>query len=366
MPKDLRAVANRGARLMALSLALVLVFDSGCARRQRGPSEHELISEALSVYETGFEMEREGDDPRARDAYERSLAISPRPIAHYRLGVVLGRIGEYDEALNHLDRALQLAPSLSVAEREKVRVNAQRAMTGDVESRPPVRRKESPVISESPLPEEREVLPAEPPSAPKKPAEAEKEQVVVARPTDIDKEEVSEPPEQPVPEVAPPSVETRETSPEVELAMARAFSAARRGDLEGAVQIYRETLRVAPNDPRLHYNLGNVFQRQEKFQQAYLKYQHALDQDPDYGRAWNNLGYVLERLSRSDEAIDCYQQAVLTGQVPEAYFNSGLLLEKKGQLEPALQRFREFLDHGGSGELAEEAKQHIKRLERHF
>ena len=81
MPKDLRAVANRGARLMALSLALVLVFDSGCARRQRGPSEHELISEALSVYETGFEMEREGDDPRARDAYERSLAISPRPIA---------------------------------------------------------------------------------------------------------------------------------------------------------------------------------------------------------------------------------------------------------------------------------------------
>ena len=163
-----------------------------------------------------------------------------------------------------------------------------------------------------------------------------------------------------------PEGEPGESAPEVELALASGYDAARRGDLDAAIQIYEEALVGAPGESRLYYNLGNLYQRQEKYKEAYVKYQRALDLDPGYGRAWNNLGYVLERLSRSDEALDCYEQALASGGVVEAYYNSGLLLEKKGRLEEALERFREFLRQGGTGEQADTARQHIQRLERHF
>lgn len=347
--------------LFLAGLAAMVVF-AGCARTPKQPSEHEQISESLSLYETGLGLELENNLAGARAAYEQSLAVSGRPIVHYRLGVLLTRLGEYEEALKNLDRALELVPSLTVAEREKVRTQALMQMQA---------RGETPVDL---APVEIVAEPEPPAPAPVKEAEEAPivEEVSSEAPTAVPP---AAPPEEPSPVTPEPAVaeapaepgdEPGETPPEVELALASGYDAARRGDLDAAVQIYEEALAVAPKERRLYYNLGNLYQRQEKYKEAYVKYQRALDLDPAYGRAWNNLGYVLERLSRSDEALDCYEQALASGGVVEAYYNSGLLLEKKGRLEEALERFREFLRQGGAGEQADTARQHIQRLERHF
>lgn len=319
---------------MLLSLLAVALLSAGCARTPKHESEHDRMMESLSLYETGLDLEMENDLAAARAAYEQSLAVSPRPIVHYRLGVLLTQLGEYEQALEHLDRALELVPSLTIAEREKVRVQALMQIQAPGE-RPPAPPAEEPVFEVKPAPAVEQISPATP--AP------------------------------PVAEALPEeSVETGKSQPEVELALARGYEAAQQGDLDSAIQIYQDALASAPDEPRLYYNLGNLHQRQEKYKEAYVKYQRAIDLDPDYGRAWNNLGFVLERLSRSDEALECYEQAMASGVVLEAYYNSALLLEKKGRLEEALERFRAFLSRGGAGEQADSARGHIQRLERHF
>lgn len=304
-------------------------------------TQHERVMKALDLFEAGVEQEMANHPEEALQIYQQSLEISPRPIVYYRMGVVQSLLGAYDAALDSLEQALLLSPSMTLAEREKVRIQARRDIREPARAEPVM-----PQDRATPPPEIEEMEIGEP-------TEASPVEQAVLTP---DQEEVAE--EKPL--------ETRPSSPEVELTLTRAYEAAQQGDLDGAIQLYQEAILVSPDDARLHYNLGNLHEQQNNLSKAYLSYQRALELNPRYGRAWNNMGYVLERLSRSEEALDCYEQAIESGQVSEAYFNAAILLEKKGRLEDALKHYRIFLEKGGAGDLAETARENIKKLERRF
>jgi len=332
----------------------------GCARRAKGPSEHDLVMESLNLYEAGIVQELKNDLDGAEAAFQKSLQTSPRPIVHYRLAVVQSKQGQYDQALANLDRALELASNLVIAKKERVRVEALREIRAEGREvaapvEPPAK---PPTVApvKPPLIKEAELSEAAPPKKPLAKEEKKPQAAIVAEAPESEKESVESPPAAPSPA----------RSPEVELVMAQAYEAVGQGDLDGAIRAYQQALLTDPDDARIHYNLGNLFQRQGKFKKAYLRYQRAIELNIDYGRAWNNLGFVLEKLSRSEEALDCYDQAIAAGEVPEAYYNAALLLEKKGRLEPALDRYRAYVEKAGPGDLADEARQHIRRLERSF
>lgn len=377
----------------------------GCAGGQKDLSEHDRIMEALTLFESGTRFEDQGKYEEAEQIYLESLEISARPVVYYRLGVVQGQLGKYTEALANLDKALDLSPSLEAANRAKIRIEALREIEGSGfaqgevlqpgeqtgEDEPETAKEEpapivpSDVIAEAEL--EEESLPEEdadltvPSEGKGTPAielqprwEPEPEEVETA-----DEEQAADRPKKESPHVEqteavmpPPAAEEQVEAPasleraQVELLLADAYEAAQKEDFEQAEQHYQEALMLSPDDPRIHYNLGNIYQRQEQFNKAYLRYQRAIELRPDYGRAWNNLGYVLERLNQSKEALDSYEEAIKTEKVPEAYFNMALLLEKTGRLEPALNRFRDYVHRVPYGELADTARVHIKRLERHF
>jgi Flp pilus assembly protein TadD len=59
----------------------------------------------------GATEQRLGRLERARQAFERALALSPRdPEAHSNLAIVLGNLGRFEEAIDRLDAALELEP----------------------------------------------------------------------------------------------------------------------------------------------------------------------------------------------------------------------------------------------------------------
>lgn len=304
--------------------------------------------EALTVYEQGLSLELAENWAGAKAAYAQSLEISPRPIVHYHMGVVLGKMGEYESALTHLDKALELAPTLIVAEREKVRIRAIIAVGRADEAG----------------------LPALMPTPAKRPTPPPIETVETFVPKTVEPEAQEEaelidaPVEAKTMKSAPTASRTEQT--EFDRIMKRGYDLASQGDVSGAIEAYRKAKALDPEAAQVDYNLGCLHQQRGELKEAYLSYHRAIELDSGFAQAWNNLGFILEQLSRSEEALDCYEQAIASGGSLEALYNAGLLYEKRGDAEQALKRFRSFLEKGGAGEQAEDAKRHIARLERRF
>ncbi|MBI3008145.1 MAG: DUF547 domain-containing protein [Candidatus Omnitrophica bacterium] len=60
------------------------------------------------------------------------------------------------------------------------------------------------------------------------------------------------------------------------------------------VSIYKDTLKYRPDDPKIHYNLGNAYLRRGMFNEAIKEYSISIEQKPDYAYALNNLGIAME------------------------------------------------------------------------
>jgi tetratricopeptide (TPR) repeat protein len=148
--------------------------------------------------------------------------------------------------------------------------------------------------------------------------------------------------------------------------------------LDEAVACFQEALRLRPEFPEAHNNLGNVFFLQEKLEDAVIHYRQALVLNPDYAEAHNNLGLALVRNGKPEEALEHYRQALRLlpnsaeahnnlgnaflegGNVPEAiqcfqhavrlkpnyakaYHNLGIALERQEKVDEALQSYRQAL-----------------------
>lgn len=69
-----------------------------------------------------------------------------------------------------------------------------------------------------------------------------------------------------------------------------------RDDQAGCANAYRQALRLAPDDPEIHYNLGLALDRQGDWAEALACYQRALEIRPDLGPAISEALYVKRGL----------------------------------------------------------------------
>jgi len=123
-----------------------------------------------------------------------------------------------------------------------------------------------------------------------------------------------------------------------------------------AEAMYRELLQ-SNHDASHHANLGLAYYRQEKFNEAYLEYQEALEHDPNnpdrlgalgrvcialqrFGEAIPLLGKASTRLPRDTEILrllaQCYEQVKDPAQAIEAY-------QRVNKLEPYDKEIKEKL-----------------------
>jgi Flp pilus assembly protein TadD len=82
--------------------------------------------------------------------------------------------------------------------------------------------------------------------------------------------------------------------------LSEALALERQGDYEAALTSYRLALRDRPNDPRILQNMGIVFSRTGRMEEAIRSYRRALDLDPRLSGAHYGLAFLL--LKRGDKA----------------------------------------------------------------
>jgi tetratricopeptide (TPR) repeat protein len=114
-----------------------------------------------------------------------------------------------------------------------------------------------------------------------------------------------------------------------------------RGDADGAVNEFKEAIRLGGDDDAwLHNSLGNALEKASKIQEAIQEYHHAVRLDPKEGRLHWRLSIALKKQGDTDGAINGYQQAILLG-CDDAWVHDGLAdaLKAKGDLDAAIAEY---------------------------
>lgn len=76
------------------------------------------------------------------------------------------------------------------------------------------------------------------------------------------------------------------------------------------VVYYQNELKAAPDNPELHYKLGNALLDMGRHQDAYFAYQKAIELKADYADAFANLGLALRKLGNLKAAAGAYVHAL--------------------------------------------------------
>jgi tetratricopeptide (TPR) repeat protein len=116
------------------------------------------------------------------------------------------------------------------------------------------------------------------------------------------------------------------------------------GQLRDAVAAYREAISLEPNDPFLHFNLGNALRELEEADSAIEHLRQAVAYEPSYAEAWNNLGSALTDVEQYREALDAYARALrLVPTYADAHYNLARAFAVMGLKRDAARHWRAYL-----------------------
>ena len=117
---------------------------------------------------------------------------------------------------------------------------------------------------------------------------------------------------------------------------------AMRGELKEATQHFRQALKLLPDRGDIHFNLGNVLAKQGNLDEATEHFQEALKIRPDYAEAYNNLGRVMAARGDLGKAIDLFHQALrIRPEFAEAHESLALALAQQGKRDEAMRHYQE-------------------------
>jgi len=118
----------------------------------------------------------------------------------------------------------------------------------------------------------------------------------------------------------------------------QAMQASRLADAESA---YQQAIKLAPEDPRPHVALGDLYLFEQKPGPAELEFMKVLDLDPKNATAHSSLGNLYASQSESGLAESQYRAAVVLDPTRTAYrLSLGTTLQKEGKLGEAEAQFR--------------------------
>jgi tetratricopeptide (TPR) repeat protein len=133
--------------------------------------------------------------------------------------------------------------------------------------------------------------------------------------------------------------------------------------VEDAVDAYRKVLDLNPGAAGALVNLGTIYYRLHKFEEAEKYYLKAIEADPGYPLAQFNLGNLYDEQGRIPEAVGFYRRALdLNPQYADAHFNLALLCERQGDAMKAVHHWKAYLKLDHTGQWADTARRQLERL----
>ncbi|MBU1237818.1 MAG: tetratricopeptide repeat protein [Gammaproteobacteria bacterium] len=107
---------------------------------------------------------------------------------------------------------------------------------------------------------------------------------------------------------------------------------------------FRRAIEIAPGNANTHRNLGMALYARDRLDEAEVAYRDTLRLAPDDAEAHNRLAVLLQGSGRMDEADEHFRQALaIAPEAPMLHGNRGNLLKHMGRLGEAEACFREAL-----------------------
>jgi superkiller protein 3 len=119
----------------------------------------------------------------------------------------------------------------------------------------------------------------------------------------------------------------------------------RQGKLAEALAAHQKALQLNHNDAEAYVGIGNVLNAQGKPEEALAYHKKALQLNPKLAIAYSNLGNALYDQKKLDEAVAAYQKAIeLDPKFAGAYSNLGIALSDQKKLEEAVAAFQKTIE----------------------
>jgi len=128
----------------------------------------------------------------------------------------------------------------------------------------------------------------------------------------------------------------------------RGMAALKEGDLATAQDLLTKALRLGPNLPDLHSNLGIVFWRQGDIDSALATFRRGLELDPHRTALLHNLAALDLQLGREAEARAALEAASVDQGSPHFLVVRGDLEYAAGDLKSALRSYKKAHSRDGS------------------
>lgn len=111
-----------------------------------------------------------------------------------------------------------------------------------------------------------------------------------------------------------------------------------------AVELIGKAIRSRPEHPGAHFNLGLALQAQGEFEAAASSFRRALALKPDYAEVHGSLGNLLVAQGKRELAVESYRAALsIRPDAAETHSNLGNVLSDLGRQEEAVASYRSAL-----------------------
>jgi tetratricopeptide (TPR) repeat protein len=112
-----------------------------------------------------------------------------------------------------------------------------------------------------------------------------------------------------------------------------------------ALALAQQTLEIAPNDPNLHYIIGQIMLWDlHRGEDALREFRKALEIDPAYAKAHIQIGNYYDKQKNYPRALEQYRKAIsINPNGAEAYVQMGICYEHFGKYALSLDQLRKAL-----------------------
>lgn len=137
-----------------------------------------------------------------------------------------------------------------------------------------------------------------------------------------------------------------------------------RAGREDARRLITQAFTIDPKNANAHFFMGALLHEDGDLNGAINAYRQAIGINPDLAEAHNGLGNALKDRGDLDGAISEYQQSIkIKPDLAQAHSSLGVALVNKGDLKGAIQELRVYIRLSTDEQLKQKAIEAVKRLQ---